>query len=178
MGICIRSSELEDCESYPSPTKNIPKMLRFICGLLLVASAMANEQQYQQYQQAQAMDPMMARQGLGASANLGFGDFGSFGAQGNVNLPSYGQDNSLLTTILIGVGLITLFNTIVTVDDTEEATPEARMRRQRQIDALKGYVMQGIHAVASKYQLTSNPTILSVPKSSRIFFEANQLISQ
>ena len=50
-----------------------------------------------------------------ASANLGFGDFGSFGAQGNVNLPSYGQDNSLLTTILIGVGLITLFNTIVTV---------------------------------------------------------------
>merc|ERR1711944_10633 len=139
--------------------KNIPKMLRFICGLLLVASAMANEQQYQQYQQAQAMDPMMARQGLGASAHLGFGDFGSFGAQGNVNLPSYGQDNSLLTTILIGVGLITLFNTIVTVavpfftaDDTEEATPEARMRRQRQIDALKGYVMQGIHAVASKYQ--------------------------
>merc|ERR1712058_163421 len=135
----------------PQSPKNIPKMLRFICGLLLVASAMANEQQYQQYQQAQAMDPMMAR--------LGFGDFGSFGAQGNVNLPSYGQDNSLLTTILIGVGLITLFNTIVTVavpfftaDDTEEATPEARMRRQRQIDALKGYVMQGIHAVASKYQ--------------------------
>merc|ERR1712018_555493 len=120
---------------------------------------MANEQQYQQYQQAQAMDPMMARQGLGASANLGFGDFGSFGAQGNVNLPSYGQDNSLLTTILIGVGLITLFNTIVTVavpfftaDDTEEATPEARMRRQRQIVAFKGYVIQGIHAVASKYQ--------------------------
>merc|ERR1712018_131763 len=95
--------------------KHIPKMLRFICGLLLVASAMANEQQYQQYQQAQAMDPMMARQGLGASANLEFGDFGSFGAQGNVNLPSYGQDNSLLTTILIGVGLITLFNTIVTL---------------------------------------------------------------
>ena len=52
-----------------------------------------------------------------ASANLGFGDFGSFGAQGNVNLPTAygGQDNSLLTTILIGVGLITLFNTIVTV---------------------------------------------------------------
>merc|ERR1719245_1004288 len=103
---------------------------------------------------------MMARQGLGASANLGFGDFGSFGAQGNVNLPSYGQDNSLLTTILIGVGLITLFNTIVTVavpfftadGKEEETTPEARMRRQRQIDALKGYVMQGIQAVASKYQ--------------------------
>merc|ERR1712170_331765 len=138
--------------------KNIPKILRFICGLLLVASAIANKQQYQQYQQAQAMDPMMARQGLGASANLGFGDFGSFGAQGNVNLP-YGQDNSLLTTILIGVGLITLFNTIVTVavpfftaDDTEEATPEARERRERQLNTLKNYVVQGIQAVASKYQ--------------------------
>ena len=40
-----------------------------------------------------------------------------------------------------------------TGDDTPaETTPEARARRERNMEMLRGYVMNGIQTIASKYQ--------------------------
>jgi len=131
--------------------------MRFFILTLLVASAMAQQQntqwtkeQYDQWQEAQA------RQGFGANANVGLGDFGSFNAGGNLQLPGSGGDTGLLTTVLIGVGLLTLVNTIATVvvpmfNGSEEATPEETQRRARNIETVKGYVFQGLAKAAELY---------------------------
>merc|ERR1711944_72789 len=138
------------------PNTIITKM-RFFILTLLVASAMAQQQntqwtkeQYDQWQEAQA------RQGFGGNVDASFGPFGSASVGGNLQLPGSGADSGLLTTVLIGVGLLTLVNTIATVvvpmlTGSEEATPEETQRRARNIETVKGYVFQGLAKAAELY---------------------------
>merc|ERR1711944_134469 len=138
------------------PNTIITKM-RFFILTLLVASAMAQQQntqwtkeQYDQWQEAQA------RQGFGGNVDASFGPFGSASVGGNLQLPGSGGDSGLLTTVLIGVGLLTLVNTIATVvvpmlTGSEEATPEETQRRARNIETVKGYVFQGLAKAAELY---------------------------
>ena len=73
----------------------------------------------------------------------------------SLQLPGSGGDSGLLTTVLIGVGLLTLVNTIATVVvpmfNSEEATPEETQRRARNIETVKGYVFQGLAKAAELY---------------------------
>ena len=74
----------------------------------------------------------------------------------SLQLPGSGGDTGLLTTVLIGVGLLTLVNTIATVvvpmfNGSEEATPEETQRRARNIETVKGYVFQGLAKAAELY---------------------------
>ena len=75
----------------------------------------------------------------------------------SLQLPGQSGDSSLLTTVLIGVGLLTLVNTIATVvvpmltGGDEVATEEEKQRRARNIDTVKGYVFQGLAKAAELY---------------------------
>ena len=87
------------------------------------------------------------------------GQFGGFNAGANVGLPGTGlsSGNDFLTNVLIGVGLLTLINTVATVavpflmGDTAEETEEARAIRQRNYDMIKENVLKGIQYAAQKY---------------------------
>merc|ERR1711944_273381 len=139
------------------PNTIITKM-RFFILTLLVASAMAQQQntqwtkeQYDQWQEAQA------RQGFGGNVDASFGPFGSASVGGNLQLPGSGGDSNLLTTVLIGVGLLTLVNTIATVvvpmlnGSDEPETPAETQRRERNIETAKSYVFQGLAKAAELY---------------------------
>merc|ERR1712018_356953 len=123
--------------------KNIPKMLRFICGLLLVASAMANEQKYQQYQQAQAMDPMMARQGLGSSSSS---DLLLVPRQASSLSKCYVQ--GLATTFMLVFGLVSILDMIFSRISLTQALSFAldhdirRRRQQRDLNDLEELILR------------------------------------
>ena len=56
-------------------------------------------------------------------------------------------------TMQINLTKFTLQVPFFTGDDTPaETTPEARARRERNMEMLRGYVMNGIQTIASKYQ--------------------------
>merc|ERR1712020_75308 len=133
------------------------KMRIFLATLLMASAALAQTQQQgitqEQYDQWQAAQ---ARQGFGGNVDASFGPFGSASVGGNLQLPGSGGDTGLLTTVLIGVGLLTLVNTIATVvvpmfNGSEEATPEETQRRARNIETVKGYVFQGLAKAAELY---------------------------
>merc|ERR1712088_812762 len=154
MGLSICHSTKEDPQFRNILPNTIITKMRFFILTLLVASAMAQQQntqwtkeQYDQWQEAQA------RQGFGGNVD---GPFGSASVGGNLQLPGSGGDTGLLTTVLIGVGLLTLVNTIATVvvpmfNGSEEATPEETQRRARNIETVKGYVFQGLAKAAELY---------------------------
>ena len=127
-------------------------MIKIILGSALLAVAMANQQYFNQPE-----DYANPRQGLGGSANIGFGDFGSVGASADLQVPG---DINFLSTIIYGLGGIVLVNTIVSIatalwpkgDATEEATePEEQSRRMRQIIDVGQQVFEGIQKFAQKY---------------------------
>ena len=127
-------------------------MIKIILGSALLAVAMANQQYFNQPE-----DYANPRQGLGGSANIGFGDFGSVGASADLQVPG---DINFLSTIIYGLGGIVLVNTIVSIatalwpkgDATEEATePEEQSRRMRQIMDVGQQVFEGIQKFAQKY---------------------------
>ena len=74
-----------------------------------------------------------------------------------MQLPGSGGDSNLLTTVLIGVGLLTLVNTIATVvvpmlnGSDEPETPAETQRRARNIETVKSYVFQGLAKAAELY---------------------------
>ena len=92
-----------------------------------------------------------------ASGNLGLGDFGSLQGSANLNVP---QPTDLLFNVIIGVGLLTLINTIATVvtpflmGSADEAADEeaAEARRLQNVDTLKHYVFTGLQNAIARYQ--------------------------
>ena len=87
------------------------------------------------------------------------GQFGGFNAGANVGLPGAGlsSGNDFLTNVLIGVGILTLVNTVATVavpffmGDAAEETEEARAIRKEKFDMIKENVLKGIQYAAQKY---------------------------
>merc|ERR1712025_1352943 len=103
-----------------------------VLGSALLAVAMANQQFYQQPE-----DYANARQGLGGSANLGFGEFGSVGGNVDLQVPETG---GFLTTLIYGLAALTLVNTVVAVatalwpqeaETTEKIDKNEQARRMR-----------------------------------------------
>merc|ERR1712088_450125 len=127
MGLSICHSTKEDLLFRNILPNTIITKMRFFILTLLVASAMAQQQntqwtkeQYDQWQEAQA------RQGFGGNVDASFGPFGSASVGGNLQLPGSGGDTGLLTTIATVV--VPMFN------GSEEATPEETQRRARNIE--------------------------------------------
>ena len=90
--------------------------------------------------------------------NVGLGDFGGLNANANLNLPNpVSAGNNLLMMAIIGLGVISLINTIATIavpffvgKDAEE-TPEDAARRMRMLHYVRDNVIDGIQAFAEKY---------------------------
>lgn len=86
------------------------------------------------------------------------GDFGGINAGANLNLPTYGSGNNLLTTLIIGLGVISLMQLIATVavpffDKKDNETPQEAARRARMLDTVRDTVLGGIQAFAEKYNV-------------------------
>merc|ERR1739844_819601 len=140
------------------------KMLRFaFIAYLCVCGAMGanvenrgprNYPQAQPQQQAFSADP---RQGFGGQAELNFGQLGSVQGGANIGLPS-SSGSSLLTNAVIGLGALSLINTIATVvtpyltkdDAADDATTE-KPAESRAMKALENTVVESLLAAKKKY---------------------------
>merc|ERR1712172_378995 len=95
-------------------------MLRFVIGALLLSTtvlgAVQPNRDGRQFQPQQGVpyqgDNVQARQGFGGNVDLST-PFGGAGINANVGLPESG--NNLLTTAVIGLGVLSLVNTVATV---------------------------------------------------------------
>merc|ERR1712165_209467 len=134
-------------------------MLRFACIALLVAGAFGATMEStgprgpRQYQTFNA-DPRQG--GFGGNAELQLGPFGSVQGGANIGLPTSGS--TLLTNAVIGLGALSLINTIATVvtpyltknDATEDATTE-KPAESRAMKALEDTVVESLLAAKKKY---------------------------
>lgn len=118
----------------------------------------------------------IARSGFGVNANAGF-ENGGLGFQGGLNTPIGGFDgnvglrapnnflnSNLLTTVVIGLGLLSLINIVATVvtpwfsnlgsdeDDEEEDRVEKGRRFQRNINLMADAVLNGIETFGKKHE--------------------------
>ena len=90
-------------------------------------------------------------------AELNFGQLGSVQGGANIGLPSY-SGSSLLTNAVIGLGALSLINTIATVvtpyltkkDDADDATTE-KPAESRAMKALEDTVVESLLAAKKKY---------------------------
>merc|ERR1712008_215592 len=136
-------------------------MLRFVIGALLLSTtvlgAVQPNRDARQFQPQQGVpyqgDNVQARQGFGGNVDLTT-PFGGAGINANVGLPSSG--NNLLTTAVIGLGVLSLVNTVATVvipffkgdkkeTDTDADTDGRSMRNlfpQKTIDTLENAVIE------------------------------------
>merc|ERR1712018_579540 len=144
------------------------KMLRFAFLALFIVGSMAATMEStgprgpRQYQQAQPQQAFNAdpRQGFGGNAELQLGPFGSVSGGANIGVPSSGS--TLLTNAVIGLGALSLINTIATVvtpyltkkDDSEgsgTATTTAAPATSRGMKALEDQVMNTLLTAKEKY---------------------------
>merc|ERR1711956_175718 len=151
-------------------------MLRFVIGALLLSTtvlgAVQPNRDARQFQPQQGVpyqgDNVQARQGFGGNVDLTT-PFGGAGINANVGLPSSG--NNLLTTAVIGLGVLSLVNTVATVvipffktdketetgtDDTDtDADTDGRSMRnlfpQKTIDTLENAVIETLLKAKDKY---------------------------
>merc|ERR1712223_1002168 len=94
--------------------------------------------------------------GFGGNAELQLGPFGSVQGGANIGLPTSGS--TLLTNAVIGLGALSLINTIATVvtpyltknDATEDATTE-KPAESRAMKALEDTVVESLLAAKKKY---------------------------
>merc|ERR1711971_98310 len=95
-------------------------MLRFVIGALLLSTtvlgAVQPNRDARQFQPQQGVphqgENLQARQGFGGNVDLTT-PFGGAGINANVGVPESG--NNLLTTAVIGLGVLSLVNTVATV---------------------------------------------------------------
>merc|ERR1711956_64016 len=139
-------------------------MLRFVIGALLLSTtvlgAVQPNRDARQFQPQQGVpyqgDNVQARQGFGGNVDLTT-PFGGAGINANVGLPSSG--NNLLTTAVIGLGVLSLVNTVATIvipffkgdkketeTGTDDTDTDARSMRnlfpQKTIDTLENAVIE------------------------------------
>merc|ERR1712038_828634 len=144
------------------------KMLRFTCialifcvgafGATMESTGPRGPRQYQQAQpqQQQTFNADPRQGGFGGNAELQLGPFGSVQGGANIGLPTSGS--TLLTNAVIGLGAVSLINTIATVvtpyltknDATEDATTE-KPAESRAMKALEDTVVESLLAAKKKY---------------------------
>merc|ERR1739844_657386 len=129
----------------------------FVCGAMGANVENRGPRQYQQAQPQQQAFTADPRQGFGGQAELNFGQLGSVQGGANIGLPSTGS--SLLTNAVIGLGALSLINTIATVvtpyltkkdDATTDATTE-KPAESRAMKALEDTVVESLLAAKKKY---------------------------